>query len=697
LRRIAILGPLALALAGCASPEAARDHEKAGLTAMQQGRGEEGAKELETAIDLDPGLYESAIMLAMYEEQRGDAGRAVEILERLGREQPKLALGHMALADLYARLGLYDKALFEYARVSQIAQHPPALLGMAAIYLRRGEPALAERAILAALELEPGDPAARYALAKLYDARHAEIPARMAWERYLALTIGNPREGARLDEARGRLRVLAARLSPEEKAAALAAARALLAPSGAGRAPDADGAPPPDPNVPGVDALRRYFAGRVHLTVYAAHAPAVRGAGRGATILEAVAAAALDAKRSRLFDLQYAGDLGRTRIALDLEADDPAPLTLTEGKGGAPVAAEGFRPGVDGLEVKRGERSAFVLPSDATSLGLATLGDAIGAAAGELGLDRGAWRGIEARKLRTVSFVEAEDATPRPLDLEAGLLPRPTATAEEALAAARAAGLWVASTLDGAGLFAEGYDVVQDRYLPGVTGTAVQLEAVIALADLGQKLGENRLEDAARAAYRASITEAAPRGLALRAALRVDPRRAAAPDLIAGAIAAEDALALAEASLASPGLREQALRLAGRDLRALALVLEGGGPPELEAAAKALAARALEEAKARPEDDVDALEALAAASRLPKALEPEGLADALARAVQATERLAIDEAASYPFRERSRVLGGIRAGPFAPSIATRDVLRRASALLLAAAALDRKTVRAPAR
>lgn len=445
--------------------------------------------------------------------------------------------------------------------------------------------------------------------------------------------------------------------------------------------------------VRGVEALGRYFTGRIHVTLYAPHAVAVRGSGRGATLYEGLAAAVLDAKQSRVFDLQYARELGHVRVALDVEAEEPKALTLAEGESGVPVAAEGFRPGEDALEVRRGERSAFVLPADATALGLTTLGDAIGVAARELGVERGAWRGLAAWKFRTTAFVEAADATPRPLELEAGLPAAPAASAEEAAATARAAGLWIASTLGGGGVFAEGYDPADDRYAAGVTGTAVQLEAIVALYDLGQKLGEPRLEDAARAAYRANVTDAAPRGPALRAALRLDRGRALE---LAPAVGA--ALPLAEAAVATkaPLIREGASTIAREDLPALATLLAGGDDPALEPQAKALAARAVAAARAAPADDLASLEALAAASRLPKALRPEGLREALERAVAATERLSIDDRASYPFRERTRVLGGFRTGPLAPAIRTEAVVRRAAALLAALPFLE-SAARAPAR
>jgi hypothetical protein len=257
--------------------------------------------------------------------------------------------------------------------------------------------------------------------------------------------------------------------------------------------------------VRGPVSLRRYFAGRVFVTLYAARRPAVRGSGRGATLLEAIAAAALDLKRSRVYELQYAMDLATARLALDIEAEEPAPLVLTAGEDGGPVAgAPGFRPGEEALEVKSGGRAAVVLPADQAAGRKGSLGAALGAAAAELGLARGAWRDLAVSKVRVVSFVEAADggAGGAALALEGGLPLGPEATASEAVATARAAALWVASTLGPDGVFAEGYDPVEDRYQAGVTRSAVQLEAAAVLAKLGRRLGEPRLLDAAALAGR---------------------------------------------------------------------------------------------------------------------------------------------------------------------------------------------------
>lgn len=715
-------------MAGCSSTEAAKEHEKEGILALQQGRSADALRELRAANEADPGLYQAAIALAALHERAGDRPQALRILERLAEERPRLALAHMARADLLARLGRWDDALRAYARVVEISAHAPALLGMAEIYLRRGEEAAAERAILAALEQQPGDLRARYALARLYDEHgRDERATRAAWERYFGLALADRAEAERVAEARARLRVLSARLSTEERRAALALVRGVLRPPppGLGAAIEESSTWRPREGAPeraAWDALDRWFSGRVFVTLHAAGAVAVRGTGQGATLAEALAAAGLDAKRSRVFDLQLAQDLGGVRIAVDIEAEAPAPAT-----------AATFRPGEDALEVARGGRSSVVLPADQTALGIATFERAVAAAAHALGIDAAAAGAAEVVRFKTAAFVEAAEGDPTPVAIVAGL-PEPSApTARAALATARAAALWVAGTLTPEGLFAEGYDPREDRWLAGVTATATQVDAIAALARLAAAVGEGRLRDAATFAHKKTIAAAAGAGAeaGVPAAAGGGPTGAAAGDLarrlrmtaaLNGAGTAAIAAALAKAggadggfaglpreeralaalALAEAGAREAALKaalaLAGGDppegaaLPALGVLIEGApGDPALEAAARALARRAVEEEPAGdgtdPERALFALEQLVAAARLPPALRPPGVDEALRRAVQATLALAIDDRAAYPFRERGRALGGIRTARLDPAIRTGLILRRAEALARAATVL----------
>jgi tetratricopeptide (TPR) repeat protein len=698
-----------LVFAGCSPARSARDREKEGILLLQEGRSEEARIALEDALESDPGLYEAAITLAAMYERAGDAPRALATLERLAHAKPGLGLAFMALGDLRTRMGDYDRALQDYARVIAIASHGPAYLRIAEIHEKRGEAAAAERALLAAIRAQPADADARYALAKLYD-EHApsEIAAREAWERYLAFARGDERAGAKIEEAKARLRVLSSRLTTEEKAAALAAAREYLRVLRPGVPLDEQALAQPAQFA----ALDRFFAGRVFLTLYLQGAPFVRGSGKGATLLDAIEAAAYDAKGSRTFDLFYGANLARARIALDLEAGEPEALAIAVATEEGAIPAGGFRMGEEAIEAERGGRRAILLPADQASRGLLTPGAAIRAAIEDLlGPGAGVPPDLSLKRLRTISFVEAADGVAQPLDLVGGLVSGRAPGSSDAIAMARAGARWLASpNVLGERSVAEGYDPIEDRYLRPVTATADHCEAALALAEAGRRLGDTRLIDAAALAFRALRGAGAPATALLRLAARFEDRAVAsevaarlfaaqrADGLFEGGIdAGGAALALAEAAPLVPAARPAAIRavLATKDvpepgpalLFAAALLLEGGGDPALETAAQRLAARAVERAAAAPAEAAETLEIAAAAARLPPKLRPPGAAAALARAALATATLHLDERSAYAFRDRGRAIGGFRAAPLDPRIFTREVARRVAALLAAAPAL----------
>jgi tetratricopeptide (TPR) repeat protein len=683
-----------LAGAGCRSAEAAREHEREAAQHIQAGRTPEAVASLEAALEEDPGSAQAALSLATLYESAGDASRAVAVLRGVVDARPSLYLVRMSLANLLTRLGRLEEALAHFRVVGQGAQSAAAYLGMADIFEARGEMSGCERALIAALQVEPSNPAPRWRLARLYDTlRHPE--ARNAWERYTGVATGNPEERSRLDEAAARLRVLAAALDPAEQAAVLATVRrqlAILRPGPGGQVPRLE------LTAIAVDAgpkeLRRFYSGRFHLALRAPGAPTVRGSGAGATLYEGAVSAAEDLRRSRVFDLYYATALSRARLEVFLEVGEPAVLAVVEGAAPddvAPLEGGAFAED-EALEWRDGARTLVVLPTDRAAQGLATLRATLAWAAAEAGLPAEDWRKGALRRASVKGFMEDEPregeggrtlvdgegasgagiGRAAPVDVD-GVLPSPPPLGRRsALVAASGGAAWILSLLGPEGAIPSAYDPASGAL---ATPTArAQAAAIEALAAAAAASGDARFSDGAAIARRwlaveemraAGAAATLPGSVAGAAghAHHGGPAGAAATSAPAHGAPGATPLAPVPAPIAGPGVSGAA-----------------GLAREIEAALEALARETASAPRNGVGPNVDAWKArVGAAERR------------LGETVREALRLSIDPCAAGLYADRTRVRGAFREGRLDPHVTLEGTARLVTALLRAAPHLSAGT------
>jgi len=702
-------------VAGCTSAEErAAEHKRKGYSLLSQGSVNPALDELRAAYGLtkEP---EVGFTIASLHGRAGDLVGAAALYREVLAEHPNQALGHYQLAAIYLQLGELDRALESFARVCGLLDHPPSYYGIAEIWQRRGSLRRSEEAVRAALRIAPQDPEGHFRLARLLD--EAGVPeARAQWERFIAVAGGAKDLAPLVADARARLRALALALGPEDRRAVLAAARQLLEAGALAPGAGSAGAAAAAGSTAALrDArLKRLAVGRVFLALYRSGQAPVRGAGEGATLVEAIGAAARDVQTSRVFDLFYARELDAARLEVAVESARAEPLSLTRGPTGEPaLAGEPFHPGEEGLELRlpEGARSIVLLPSDLAARGLATLRAALEAAAGDLGLRADEWPRGTAYRVRAYSFVSAgPPGRDDGIGLEGGLPSPPAPTRALAVAAARDAALWAVHHQTPDGRLARRYDPVRDEYqaLPGDSthAHAAMAHAILAAQALSS---DPRLLDSARlalawlrehvgrddrdgAAYvtgddgRPSVGATAA---TLRALLRLAPP--AFDAATAGVQEAQDA-ALRDA-LAAWLVREALSGFGGATTipadvpRALGELAAAGKPvPE---ALDLLMRGVADPARVRLEDtapsEVEAV--LQAAGRRRAARQDKDAAaaadDALREAVRALLRLRYD-GAEYPFASPSRLRGGFRTAPLDPSVRVDALARTVEALVLAA-------------
>jgi tetratricopeptide (TPR) repeat protein len=110
-------------------PQAAEGHLGLGVLLIKRGAGDadKGIQELQSAVRIDPDLYEAQVTLGRALLARKLAGESVEHLQRAAELAPNNPEPHYQLALAYRRLGLDAKAATESAIVKRIHE------------LRRGE------------------------------------------------------------------------------------------------------------------------------------------------------------------------------------------------------------------------------------------------------------------------------------------------------------------------------------------------------------------------------------------------------------------------------------------------------------------------------------------------------------------------------------------------------------------------------
>ena len=120
------IGAFALLLltAGCAAnaplPPKAVDLNRAGIDALEQGDLETADARFTLALEYSPKFVDALVNLALVEMQRGNFGRARQLLERARRLNPDVAQPHHGLGVLAEREHRPDRASAHYAEALRV-------------------------------------------------------------------------------------------------------------------------------------------------------------------------------------------------------------------------------------------------------------------------------------------------------------------------------------------------------------------------------------------------------------------------------------------------------------------------------------------------------------------------------------------------------------------------------------------------
>ncbi|HMJ13750.1 MAG TPA: tetratricopeptide repeat protein [Polyangiaceae bacterium] len=284
-RRSCLLLALVLGAAGCSAtaplPPQASALNRAGAEALAQGDLDTAEARLSVALEYNASFVEALTNLGLVEVQRGNFGRALELLERARRINADIAQPHHALgvlreregrADLasrhyqdalrvdpgfaparanYARMlfaaGMLEHARTQFLRLTEVApQEPSGHAGLAECLLRLGRISEADRVVARGLARHADSPSLRIlearrlmrqgeldsAVARLTPLTRARDDASVAafsWLAVAELAQGNTQAASRAAES-------AARLNPNDALAVYALAT-VLAEIGDPRAP----------------------------------------------------------------------------------------------------------------------------------------------------------------------------------------------------------------------------------------------------------------------------------------------------------------------------------------------------------------------------------------------------------------------------------------------------------------------------
>jgi Flp pilus assembly protein TadD len=149
-------------------PERADFHTNYGAALLQLGRVDEAVAEFEAALRLRPDFTEAHSDLALVLLQSGHLTDAAAHYAAVLREVPHDPVAHGNLGYIALQQGRAEEAVSHYREVVQVsAVEPGAHVNLGHALLRAGRPREAQAEYEAALRLEPGNAAARDALARL--------------------------------------------------------------------------------------------------------------------------------------------------------------------------------------------------------------------------------------------------------------------------------------------------------------------------------------------------------------------------------------------------------------------------------------------------------------------------------------------------------------------------------------------------
>ena len=152
-------------------------HNNLGNLYRQLGRLDDSQRELEAAVQADPGSSDARNNLAATLIAMGRADDALRILEEALARDPNAAATHTNLGALYAQRGQIDRARSAFERALLLDPNSAdAHNNMGSIYLGLGDLAQAEREYRAALRIDPGATKARANLDEVMRRRGAAAP-----------------------------------------------------------------------------------------------------------------------------------------------------------------------------------------------------------------------------------------------------------------------------------------------------------------------------------------------------------------------------------------------------------------------------------------------------------------------------------------------------------------------------------------
>ena len=154
------------------SPDLPLARENLGLALVGTGHREEGTRELQVALRLDPRLAQSSLVSGVMAAKKGQMLQAVLSFQTALLYKPDFAEAHYNLAAAYEHMGWISAAIQEYrATLAQDTNHADANnnLGILLAQTNRLDEAIDH--FNAAIRSRPGDPELHLNLARAYDAK----------------------------------------------------------------------------------------------------------------------------------------------------------------------------------------------------------------------------------------------------------------------------------------------------------------------------------------------------------------------------------------------------------------------------------------------------------------------------------------------------------------------------------------------
>jgi len=165
-------------------PDSARGHLIAAQMMLKKDYDQEAARELETALKLDPNLPQAHFLLGEIDIFRGRLDQAIENLRKETSRNPSFAQAWYRLGDAYIRKESWNEAVPNLQRAVWLSPEFSGsyiLLGKA--YLKQGNYSNAEGILRRAVSLDPNNQSANYLLGQTLMAEGKQDEGRAVLEK----------------------------------------------------------------------------------------------------------------------------------------------------------------------------------------------------------------------------------------------------------------------------------------------------------------------------------------------------------------------------------------------------------------------------------------------------------------------------------------------------------------------------------